>query len=182
MCRTPGSPRYITATLSVTLGLTMSPGHQHATDPGALYWVADELEDLILDGDVQRRGRLIGDDEARDPRRAMAITTRWRVPQAGEITAGTHPGSGIPTAPISSRAIGKGRLAEQVGVGGMVSTSCCSTVNSGLREVMGSWKMKPMREPARWPASRSALPEMSSPLRWRCHHGRCDQAEAPADR
>ena len=40
-------------------------GHQHAAHLTLFAEGADELEDLILDGDVERRGRLVGDDEFR---------------------------------------------------------------------------------------------------------------------
>ena len=40
-----------------------------------------QLQDLRLDGDVERGGRLVGDDRASGCRRApMAIITRWRMP------------------------------------------------------------------------------------------------------
>ena len=58
-------------------------GHQHAADLALFAQVADELEDLILDGDVQRRGRLIGDDELGIP------GGRWRSPPAGHATRRT---------------------------------------------------------------------------------------------
>ena len=56
--------------------------------------------------------------------------------------------------PHQLEGLGKAASRDRSVLARMVSTSCCSTVNSGLREVMGSWKMKPMREP-QWPASRS---------------------------
>ena len=43
-------------------------GHQHAAHLTLLAEVADELEDLVLNGDIQRRCRLIGDDELGIPR------------------------------------------------------------------------------------------------------------------
>jgi hypothetical protein len=39
-----------------------------------------KLDDLRLDRHVERRRRLVGDDESRSPRSASAITTRWRMP------------------------------------------------------------------------------------------------------
>ena len=55
-------------------------GHQHAADLALFAQVADELEDLILDGDVQRRGRLIGDDELGIPGEGDGDHHRWRMP------------------------------------------------------------------------------------------------------
>ena len=43
--------------------------------------VLHQLEDLRLDGDVERGGRLVGDEELWIAGRApMAIITRWRMP------------------------------------------------------------------------------------------------------
>ena len=41
----------------------------------------EQLEHLRLDGDVERRGRLVGDQQlAARPASAMAIIARWRWP------------------------------------------------------------------------------------------------------
>ena len=71
----------------------------------------------------------------------------------------------IPTAPISSRALAKAPPADRSVLARMVSTSCCSTVNSGIEGGHGIRKMKPMREPRMARISFWLLPEMSSPLR-----------------
>ena len=40
-----------------------------------------QAQDLRLDGDVERRGRLVGDQDVRLGRRcAIAIIARWRMP------------------------------------------------------------------------------------------------------
>jgi hypothetical protein len=42
--------------------------------------VLDQVEDLRLRGHVQRRGRLVGDQQRRFQASAMAIMMRWRWP------------------------------------------------------------------------------------------------------
>jgi hypothetical protein len=40
----------------------------------------EQLQDLRLDGDVERVGRLVGDQRSGSLASAMAIITRWRWP------------------------------------------------------------------------------------------------------
>ena len=48
---------------------------------GLLLDASDELEDLRLDGHVERGRGLVGDEQLRARRRgAIAIITRWRMP------------------------------------------------------------------------------------------------------
>ena len=42
--------------------------------------LANQLQDLGLNGHVQRGGRLVGDQQRRLAASAMAIMTRWRMP------------------------------------------------------------------------------------------------------
>ena len=42
--------------------------------------VLERLEDLRLDGDVERGRRLVGDEQIGSLASAMAIITRWRCP------------------------------------------------------------------------------------------------------
>ena len=46
----------------------------------ALLQGLQEIEDLRLDGDVERGGRLVGDQQGGLVDNAMAIMTRWRMP------------------------------------------------------------------------------------------------------
>ena len=93
--------------------------HQHAADLALFAQVADELEDLILDGDVQRRGRLIGDDELGIPgegdgdHHPLAHATGELV----RILLDAHVRVRDPHRPHQLEGLGKGRLAGQVGVG-----------------------------------------------------------------
>ena len=51
--------------------------HRHAE---LVLQLAEQVEDLRLDGDVQRRRRLVGDQQRGLQASAMAIITRWRMP------------------------------------------------------------------------------------------------------
>ena len=78
-------PRYITATRSASVDDRQVVGDE---DHGQAVLVAqrgEEVEDLRLDGDVERRNRLVGDEQTR-PRRqccgdadALTLTARQRV-------------------------------------------------------------------------------------------------------
>jgi hypothetical protein len=41
---------------------------------------SEEIQDLRLDRDVERRGRLVGDQQRRPEASAIAIMARWRRP------------------------------------------------------------------------------------------------------
>ena len=51
--------------------------HRHAV---LVLQRAQQLEDLRLHGDVERRGRLVGDQQLGRPASAIAIITRCRMP------------------------------------------------------------------------------------------------------
>jgi hypothetical protein len=53
----------------------MSSGH-----PVVLLQIPNQVEDLRLDRDVERGGRLVGDQKARIADSAIAIMARWRMP------------------------------------------------------------------------------------------------------
>ena len=99
--------------------------------------------------------------------RASAITTRWRMPPENwwGCCFTRSSGSGIPT--CRSRSTAR-RLAAASPVPrwrSMVSTSCCSTVCSGLRLVSGSWKIIPIRLPRSLRFSASSRLSMRRPAR-----------------
>ena len=48
--------------------------------PSSRRSVAQQVEDLRLDRDVERGRRLVGDQQRGSQARAMAIITRWRMP------------------------------------------------------------------------------------------------------
>ena len=112
----------------------------------------EEREDLGLDGHVQGGGRLVGDEEPGAGRPgAMAIMTRWRMPP-GELGGGSRPAVAGPpgSGPCSSQARGL-----------VVGPRCLSrprwTISgsatwrpmdrTGLREVIGSWKIMEICRP-----------------------------------
>ena len=55
-------------------------GDQHDRRADAALEVQHQLEDLRLDRDVERRGRLVGDQSFGLQASAIAIITRWRMP------------------------------------------------------------------------------------------------------
>ena len=94
-------------------------GHQHAAHLTLLAEVADELEDLILNRNVKRRGRLIGDDELGIPRQRygddhpLAHATGELV----RVLLDAHFRLRYPDRPHQLEGLGKGRLAIEIGVG-----------------------------------------------------------------
>ena len=56
-------------------------GDQHDRHAELALQLAQQVEDLRLDGDVERGRRLVGDQQRRGrTTSAMAIITRWRMP------------------------------------------------------------------------------------------------------
>ena len=54
--------------------------NQHDRHAELFLKIAHQVEDLRLNGHIQRRGRLIGDQSVGLQESAMAIITRWRMP------------------------------------------------------------------------------------------------------
>ena len=74
-------PAYITATSSPISATTpRSWVIRMMAVPVSRLQLAHQVEDLRLDGDVERRGRLVGDQQCGSQASAMAIITRWRMP------------------------------------------------------------------------------------------------------
>ena len=95
-------PAYITATSSAVSAITPRSCVMSTTAvPSSCWSVADQLEDLRLDGDVERRRRLVGDQDApgrgRAPSRSSRAAASRRRARAGSCRAGSA-GFGIPTA------------------------------------------------------------------------------------
>ena len=109
----------------------------------------DQLQDLRLHRYVECRRGLIGDDEApdRSKRRrdddALALAAR----QLMRIGPERRSGSGIPTALHQLERAGARLARDQPQMRRMVSVSWLSTVKSGLRLVIGSWKIAPTSRP-----------------------------------
>ena len=135
--------------------------------------VLQQLEDLRLDGDVERRGRLVGDQqvglvgERHGDHHALALA-------AGELmrvgVRAAAPGRrGRPCAAARARARAPWhRRAPWCSF--MTSPTCFSMVCSGLSEVIGSWKMieifSPRSSRMAWPGalSRSLPPKWIAPV------------------
>ena len=66
----------------------------------------EQLEDLRLDRDVERRGRLVGDQQRGSQASAIAIITRWRMPPRELVRIGVDArgGSAMPTSRSSAMA------------------------------------------------------------------------------
>ena len=102
-----------------------------------------ELEDLRLDGDVERRGRLVGDEqvglvgERHGDHHPLPLAARELMRIAGEPALGVVDAlcaAGRARALITARS-GRPRWIFKT------SPTCCSMVCSGLSEVIGSWKI-----------------------------------------
>ena len=55
-------------------------GDEDDAHPSFSCELAEQLEDLRLDGDVERGRRLVGDEQLGSHASAIAIITRWRMP------------------------------------------------------------------------------------------------------
>ena len=108
----------------------------------------EQRQDLRLDGDVERGGRLVGDQQVRlvgerhGDHHALALAARQLVRIGVEPLLGLA--AGRPARSSSSvRAPRRRRLEPLCRIS--VSPICRSMVCSGLSEVIGSWKI--MRDP-----------------------------------
>ncbi len=113
-----------------------------------------KAQDLRLDGHVERRRRLVGDEQLRvagercgdDDALALAAGELVRIgARAAAPAPGCRPPSGA-RAPAPAPAARPRRRWKR-----MVSQSWLSIVKSGLRLVIGSWKIAPMSRPGTIP-------------------------------
>jgi hypothetical protein len=121
----------------------------------------EQLQDLRLHGDVERRGRLVGDQqvglvgERHGDHHALALAAGELVRigiRAAFPDRGCRPRSAVPA--CASRALPAGRHAAMQF---RISPICCSIVCSGLSEVIGSWKIMVMSLPRTLRISRSLM-------------------------
>ena len=124
-----------------------------------------QLEDLGLDGDVERRGRLVGDQQAAARQAsAMAIMTRWRMPPLKLVRIAVEPAlpaSGCRPAPAArSRVAPRLAAARARGAAQPSRRSARRWCMTGLSAVIGSWKI--MRDPAAAQARAARLGGMAS--------------------
>ena len=138
-------PAYITSTRSATSATTpMSWVMRMMAMPSSSRRSMQQIEDLRLDGDVERRGGLVGDQQLAAGRRAP-----WRSSRAGACRrragADSRRAAARPTGCRPARAARCAR--SRCGAGDRrscartVSMICSPMVNTGLSEVIGSWKI-----------------------------------------
>ena len=143
--------------------------------------VAQQLQDLRLDGDVERGGGLVGDQqiglvgERHGDHHALALAARELV------RIGVEPLLGL-RQPDQAQQLqhprARGRAASGALCTSSTSSTCRSMVCSGLSEVIGSWKTMAMRLPR---TSRSVA--LAARRASRCPgRGCCPPGAAPAGR
>ena len=139
-------PAYITTTRSARLGDHAEVvGDEQDRHAQLLLQPLEELEDLRLDGDVERGGRLVGDEQRRAGRRAPSRSSRAGAcrPRAGAGTrrrAARATGCRPAAASRSARARASPRRRPS-GAARIASTIWSPTVKTGFSEVIGSWKI-----------------------------------------
>ena len=110
--------------------------------------VGDELQDLRLDGRVERGRRLVGDAAAPGGRRWRARSSRagaCRPTAGGDRRRTAARGSGMPTSSEQlDGPVAGGPAAACPRWTPSSSVTCWPTVISGLSEAAGSWGMRPM--------------------------------------
>ena len=183
-------------------------GEQHR-DAALLGEPLQQLEDLRLDGDVERGGRLVGDDEVglrhqrHGDHQALALAAGELVRQLGEAPArdrGSAPSRSISMAAAAIGLAARARIAAEAARRGrarsgarrgdfhFISSMIWSPMrNSGLNEPYGSCGMKVMRRPrtsrrrggAAWPSRSSPSKRIAPPRGARWAAG-CRGWRAPA--
>ena len=112
---------------------------------GLLLQPQQQVDDLCLDGRVQRGGRLVRDDQL-----AGSATAPWRSWRAAASRRRTGAGSRSPARPAAGSPPGRAdrRLARSprflltdLSCARIISTICQPTLYSGCRLVSGSWKI-----------------------------------------
>ena len=126
----------------------------------------EQFEDLRLHGHVERRGRLVGDQQLRlvgerhGDHHALALAAGklvrigaeplFRLADADLVEQLERPRARLPARPCPGAATAP-------------RTICCSIVCSGLSEVIGSWKIMVILLPRTWRSSFSPLARRSLP-------------------
>ena len=145
------SPAYMTATRSATSrddGEVV--GDQEHRHPQLGLELCDQLEDLRLHRHVERRRRLVGEQQlgfaGRAPSRSLPAAACRPTARAGSSrTAGGRRGCEPARASTTASSVAAARLMLRCAL--IASTICEPIVNSGSSEVIGSWKTIEMRSP-----------------------------------
>ena len=98
---------------------------------------------------------------------AMAIMTRWRMPPDSSCGYDFQPGLRLGDADRRQHARGERSQARSCGTRScsrMASAICSPTLITGLREVIGSWKIMAMSRPRIWRISPPLIVSRSRPL------------------
>jgi hypothetical protein len=125
-------------------------GDEHQRHAALLPQPHQQPQDLRLHRHVERRGRLVGDQQVGSQEIAMAIMTRWRCrPRTG---AGSRRRGawriGMPTrAQQFDGALARLSAPEARCAGAACRRAALPTVITGLSEVIGSWNTIAMRRP-----------------------------------
>ena len=118
--------------------------HRHAV---LALETVDQREDLGLDRDIERRGRLVGDQQTRGRQAiAIAITTRWRMPPESSCGKLAQAALGLRDTHLAQQfdRARVGRVSRKAAMRPRApSVSCRPLVKTGLSEVIGSWKIMP---------------------------------------
>ena len=161
-------PAYITTTRVAHLGDHAEVvGDQQDRHAELVAAGAQQVEDLRLDGDVERGGRLVGDQqrgpagERHGDHHPLAQAARQLVRILREAPLGRADADHAAAARARPRAP---RLAPGRGACAAPRSIWKPTVKVGLREVIGSWKIMPMRSPRTSRIARSPSVEQVPPV------------------
>ena len=78
--RSTTRPRYITTTSSAISATTPRSWVTNSTESPNSACSQQKIEDIGLGGHIERRGRLVGDQQLGRQASAKAMQTRWRMP------------------------------------------------------------------------------------------------------
>ena len=152
-------PAYITATRSAISATTpKSCVMSSSARPNRALQLAQQVEDLRLDGDVERRRRLVGDHERRiaGERDGDHRPLPHAAGQLMRIVADARRRLGNAAPPRAARSPARARLAASRGRGRSAPRrSGRRRVKTGLSAVIGSWKISADRAPRTSRISRS---------------------------
>ena len=151
---------------------------EHHAHPELGLQAAQQVQHLRLDRHVERGRRLVGDEQRADCRRAPGRSWRAgacrRTSGAGNRRAAAPP-RGSRRVPACAGPAGAPRPADTRSCSRIISTIWSPTVKSGLRLVIGSWKIIAISRPR---MARIAFPAAS---RGRARGRRGAVEDAPAD-
>ena len=113
----------------------------------------EQLQDLILDGDIERRGRLIGEEELGAGRKGNGNHHALAHAARELMRIGIEPRAAVGDADHAQELDGARpcRLAGEARLYSRLSSIWTPTVRTGLSAAIGSWKMPRSRAPRMLP-------------------------------